>query len=80
MNYLISMKKSLDDKPLAQKTMNEHETLNFIRRAMLGIQSMDETSADIRAISFMDKVKPGKAQIIENHKNGHCAVVQIDNH
>ena len=77
--YLLSIKKSLTGKPIKQRIEDETTTLNLVRRAMLGIQSMEETSADLRAIDLMNKVKPGKAQVIENRANGHCLVIQCHN-
>ena len=75
MNYLLSIKASRDAKPMAQAIMNDHDCLNCVRKAMLGIQRMEETSADIRAIHFMDTVDT-KPQAIENRANNHCLIVQ----
>ncbi len=76
MKYLLSFKLSKEATPTKQQVKDEHYTLNFVRQAMLKLQAMDETSADLRAISFMKKVKPGQAMTIENPKNGYVVVIQ----
>lgn len=78
MNYLISFKLTKEATPSHQDVRDEQATLNLVRKAILELQSMDETSADLRAINFMNKITPGHAQVIENPRNGRMLVIQVD--
>jgi len=79
MNYLHSFKTNKDATPSHQWIKNEWDTLNLVRKAILKLQSMEETSADLRAIDFMNNVTPGHAMTIENPLNGHVVVIQVHN-
>jgi hypothetical protein len=76
MQYLLTAKKTIDGKPELQRIVDNQAALNIVRRSMLSIQSMDETSADVKAISFMASVKPTGAKVLENTQNGRVLVVQ----
>jgi len=79
MKYLVSFKMSQDAPPSLQSIEDEHTILNFIRKAMLTMKSMDETSADLQAIAFLQDVKPGHAKALEHPETGRVLVVQVDN-
>lgn len=76
MNFLISVKLDKDSKPVKQEVKNAHDTLNFIRCAMV---SMEETSADLKAMELLDKVKTGQPVMIEHPTNGNVLVIQVHN-
>ena len=75
--FLISIKPSRDAKPRAQGVHNEEDTLNFVRKVMLNIQSMEETSADLKAMQLIEEVKAGQAKGIEGAA-GRVVVIQLD--
>jgi len=75
--YLISAKENQNEKPMLQTTKNETDTLRFIRSVMLELQPMDETSADLKALQFLNDLKIGNAKCIENTKNGVVLVFQL---
>ena len=56
---------------------DEYQALNLVRRAMSSIQSMDETSLDLKAIKLIETVKSGKPQGITDVKNGGELVIQL---
>lgn len=62
---------------IAQTILDEHEALNVIRKSMLAIQSMSETSADLMAIDFIGRIAPGEPQAVTNAKNGVTIVMQV---
>lgn len=66
-----------DDEVRLQAVWSELRVINLVRKMILAVQSMDETSADLRAIDFMNHVKPGTAQGLKNPKNGMTLVVQV---
>ncbi len=78
MDFLISLKHGFDGKPYKQVIADEHVCLNGVRKTMLGLESMEETTADIKAINFLERVKAGNPQAIENRKTGGVMVVQVD--
>lgn len=78
MDFLLSVKLSKDAKfPTRQEIKNEHDTLNFVRGVMLIMQPMEETSADLKAINFLNKVKANNPMMVEHPTNGNVLVVQI---
>jgi len=76
---LISVKLSADAKPAKQMQNSIHDALNLMIRAISGLGSMDETSASLLALKYMDEITSGKtaAKGIENTKNGHVIVFQL---
>ena len=76
MKYLITIKLSPDAEPAMQGVVEEHEALNIVREAIRNLQALDETSADLKALNFMWKIKPGKPMVIENTKNNRVIIVQ----
>ena len=77
MQYLITAKTIKDGKPAKQEIWNEDDILNFVQKVFVQA-GRDETSADIQALAFMQKVddKATGAQVIRNEKNGHVLVIQ----
>ena len=63
MNYLLTATNNSTKK---QIRLDENLTLNTVRRFMLMVQPMDETSADLKAISFLQSIVKGKAKVIAN--------------
>ncbi len=76
MQYLLTVKKTINGTPELQRIVDNQAALNIVRRSMLSIQSMDETSADLKAINFMASVKPTGSKVLENKQNGRVLVVQ----
>jgi len=64
---------------IAQRSVTMHKALNLVRKSILMAQSMDETSADLLAINFMNKVNNNIPQAIENIKNGRTLTYQLQN-
>ncbi len=60
-----------------QKTMDSDSALNLVRKCILMLQPMDETSADLMAIKFMGEVNAGTPKVIENTQTKHSIVFQI---
>ncbi len=79
MDFLISVKLGKDLTPAKQEVKNEHDTLNFIRQAMIIMQPLEETSADLKAMGLIERVKAGKPAMIEHHTNGKVLVIQVHN-
>ncbi len=77
MNYLISVKNSIDGTPIGQDIVPTDVALNFVRDVMLTIQPMEETSADIQAMNFINMVEVGKPMLLESNKTGRVLIVQI---
>lgn len=70
MKYLLTAISAGDTETIKKQIiLDEQATLNMVRKFILHCASMDETSADLRAIAFMNDIKPGKACAIE-HPNG----------
>ena len=61
MNYLLTATNNSTKK---QIRLDENLTLNTVRRFMLMVQPMDETSADLKAISFLQSIVKGKAKVM----------------
>ncbi len=76
MQYLLTAKNNLIASASRQYTADEKEALNIVRKFMLSIQSMEETSADLKAISFMASVEPNSARAIENQRTKMVLIVQ----
>ncbi len=76
MQYLLTAKNNLIASASRQYSADEKETLNIVRKFMLSIQSMDETSADLKAIAFMASVEPNGARAIENQRTKMVLIVQ----
>lgn len=74
MTYLLTAKKGNDKK---QIIASDDTALNIIRRFMLNAQSMEETSASLKAMAFIGSISKGHAKAIENTKTGAVLVVQI---
>ncbi len=79
MNYLLSFKPNKDAKPSHQMVEDEEYTLNLVRFVILQLQSMEETSADLKAIKFMQEVTKGNAKVLEGSANSRVLVVQVHN-
>jgi len=79
MNYLLSFKMNKNAVPTLQNIEDEHGALNFVRNAMLAMESMEETSADLKAMAFMKEVTPGHAKMMEHPVTGRVLVVQAHN-
>ena len=73
-DLLVTMKESINGKPIKQHIMSEPEALQFIRRAMQGLEPVEESSADLRAMGFIDAALK-MPRVIENKKNGHVVIV-----
>ena len=76
MRYLVTAKQN--GAAQFQRIMGEGEALNLARRAMVAIGRLEETSADLRAVKFLNEIKPGKARAIENTATGAAIVFQHD--
>jgi len=79
MNYLLSFKMNKDAVPTLQNALDETGALNFVRKAMMVMESMEETTADLKAIAFMKNITPGKAKVMEHPTSGCVLVVQVCN-
>lgn len=77
MNYLISVKTSLNTQPMNQQVVSEVEALNIVRGAMIRIQPMEETSADLKAMNFLRNVTLDKPMALENKRTGKVMVLQV---
>ena len=75
MKYLLSLKKNIHAVPHSQKILDETESLNLIRKVILAIQPIEESSADLKALSIINNAV-NNPQAIENVKNGVVLVVQ----
>jgi hypothetical protein len=60
-----------------QKVASEEKALNLVRSIMLEMQPMEETSADLKAMKFIQEVTGGQPKGIENEKNGRAVIFQI---
>lgn len=76
MNITITASDKLGKQAIT-KTHISDSALNLARTAILKLQSMDETSADIMALNLINKVQAGKPQVIENTYNGHKLTFSI---
>ncbi len=77
MSYLITIKTVKDGKPAKHEIWESaHDLLNLVRRVFVQA-GHDDTSADIQALAFMQKVDNNAAQVLRNEKNGHVMVIQL---
>ncbi len=77
MDFLLSVKLDKASVPMKQEVKNEHDTLNFVRQVMVIMQPMEETSADLKAMEILERVKAGKPAMIEHPTNCNILVIQI---
>lgn len=73
--YMITAKKG--DKVIKQVNINYNDLLNLVRKILINVQSMEESSADLQAMKIVDSVKKGKAKSMENSKSGYTMVIQL---
>jgi len=76
MKFLISTKVNAKAKPIKQAIVDYTIALNMARKALLAIQSMEESSADLQAMNIMDEVASGTPKGFENPKTGYVLVIQ----
>ena len=60
-----------DNTNLATREYTVSAAINLARAAMLKLQPMEESSADLMALKFMQEVVNGTNKTIENTANGH---------
>jgi hypothetical protein len=75
-NYLFSFKLEKDSKPVKQYSMKEHDALNFLRKLILNMQSMEETAATFRAMYILKECLRSP-QMIQSPSN-RFLVIQLD--
>ena len=55
----------------------EVDALNLARRSLLEVKPMEETTADLKALAFIDKVKAGNCMAVINPKNDFKLVFRL---
>ncbi len=76
MDYLITAHTSKTGHVSLQRIMTAQNTLNFVRKVMLSLQPMDETSADLKAMKFMKDITADNSMVIENTASQRYISVQ----
>jgi len=77
MNFLLSAKENINTTPVRQFIKNEHDTLNIVRNTMLAMESMEETSADLRSMNLIQEVKEGKIKVLEDPITKRVLIIHL---
>lgn len=75
-NYLLTFKLHVTERPHSQSLCDEHEALNLVRSFMVKVFHIEENLADFQAMEFMDSVEPGKAKSI-SADDDRILIVQV---
>jgi hypothetical protein len=66
-----------NDTALKVSKVVEVDALNLARQALLQCMPMEETTADLKALAFINKVKAGNCMAVTNPKNNFKLVFRL---